>query len=641
MPKDAPASAAKKITVDELSRKVADLSVPEEELARYFLVDEEASTPTRPKLRLNPETVKVPPPSDAEGRARTAELLNAANLVCRLRREARYRQIIASGTYRGPLIAAEGDSWFQYPFILKDVIDWLNGTYAIYCRSEAGDTLDNMVRRREYLDALETTGGRLLLLSGGGNDVVAGGHLADHLRDFDPSLTPAQYLRPSFGALLDAAIANIEQIVRTAGRAFPNVRVICHGYDYAIPNNGKWIGQPMASRGITDGRLQRAIAAEMIDRLNMRLFSLMRQSPRLHYVDCRTAVGHGRWHDELHPTDAAYADVAKRIGAEIKRLTMSRGAPKKRGVPEPATVSLQAHRRARLPTPPEAAVGRGRSLHIGLNAVDPAHYEGWDGPLSACEFDAADMAELSRAVGYEPTTLLTAAATRPAVIDAITAAAKAMAPGDIFVMTYSGHGGQVPDFNGDEALERGDDFTDETLCLFDGQLIDDELYALWSAFPADTRVLVISDCCHSGSNVKARRIADMLAAGVTPDTTPRAMPLAVSARVARRHRDFYRDVAAKVTTAFAGPVTREMAMPVSASVRLISACQDNQVALDGLANGLFTGRLLETWGQGAFQGDYGAFHRAIAERMPPSQTPNHYRTGQPSPAYDAQRPFDI
>lgn len=41
------------------------------------------------------------------------------------------------------------------------------------------------------------------------------------------------------------------------------------------------------------------------------------------------------------------------------------------------------------------SVVRGRkpkaiSLHLGLNLVDPAHYEGWDGPLSACELDAHD-----------------------------------------------------------------------------------------------------------------------------------------------------------------------------------------------------------------------------------------------------------
>ena len=186
------------------------------------------------------------PPRHLEGRARSAALLNSANFIARLRREARYQQIVASGQYRGPLIAAEGDSWFQYPIRLKDVIDWTFETYAIYCRSEAGDTLENMLRRAEYLDALDRTGGRILLLSGGGNDLVAGGNLAQHLRPFDPRLQPAQYLLPSFGGVLDAAIANIEQIVRSAGRAFPACRVICHGYDYAIPNGGNWLGRPMA-----------------------------------------------------------------------------------------------------------------------------------------------------------------------------------------------------------------------------------------------------------------------------------------------------------------------------------------------------------------------------------------------------------
>lgn len=29
---------------------------------------------------------------------------------------------------------------------------------------------------------------------------------------------------------------------------------------------------------------------------------------------------------------------------------------------------------------------KGLSLHLGLNRVDPAHYGGWDGALTACEF---------------------------------------------------------------------------------------------------------------------------------------------------------------------------------------------------------------------------------------------------------------
>lgn len=622
-----------KITVDELSQKLADLTVPEDELAKYFLVDEERSTPTRPAIKLNPETVKIPPASDPEGRERSAAILNGTNFIARLRRETRYNRIVGSGQYSGPLIAAEGDSWFQYPFILQDVIDHLFDTYAIYCRSEAGDTLENMVRKREYLDALERTGGRILLLSGGGNDLVAGGELALHLRDFDKTLTPAEHLRPSFNDVLDGAIAHIERIVRDVGRAFPNAAVINHGYDYAIPAGGKWIGQPMRSRGIKNAAFQKAIAAVMIDRLNARLRTLAAQSPRVTYVDCRGVVGDGRWHDELHPTNSGYADVTARFRTAIKQLSGRAAPAAPRSVALP---SIAARSRGARPTPPDAAVAKGYSLHLGLNFVDPAHYEGWDGELAACEFDARDMADLAGAVGYQAQTLLTKKAKRDAVTGAIKGISEKMKPGDIFLMTYSGHGGQVPDFNGDE-----EDHIDETLCLYDGQIIDDELYALWSGFPADCRVLVISDCCHSGTNVRARMVDEMLAMPAGPEARPRAMPRGVAARVARRNRSFYRDVAAAAAEAWDGAATREMALPVPASVRLISGCQDNQVALDGLSNGLFTGRLLTVWGDGGFRGDYASFHEAIRDIMPPTQSPNHFKVGLTSPAFDAQRPFDI
>ncbi len=112
------------------------------------------------------------------------------------------------------------------------------------------------------------------------------------------------------------------------------------------------------------------------------------------------------------------------------------------------------------------------SLHMGLNGVSGAAYGGWDGPLAACEFDAHDMAALAKSRGMKPTVLITKKATRNATLSGIRAAAKALQSGDFFFLTYSGHGGQVPDVNGDEA-----DKKDETWCLFDGQLIDDELYA--------------------------------------------------------------------------------------------------------------------------------------------------------------------
>ncbi len=66
--------------------------------------------------------------------------------------------------------------------------------------------------------------------------------------------------------------------------------------------------------------------------------------------------------------------------------------------------------------------------------------------------------------------------------------------GDIYFLTYSGHGGQVPDTNG----EGESDSSDETWLAYDRQIVDDELYELWAKFKPGVRIVVLSDSCHSG-----------------------------------------------------------------------------------------------------------------------------------------------
>ena len=101
-------------------------------------------------------------------------------------------------------------------------------------------------------------------------------------------------------------------------------------------------------------------------------------------------------------------------------------------------------------------MAKGIALTIGLNSIDPEHYGG-DGALFACEFDAQDMATIAEAAGFEVHTLLTKDATRDNVLDMFRSAASTLASGDIFMVSYTGHGGQVPDMNNDE-----DDYLDET-----------------------------------------------------------------------------------------------------------------------------------------------------------------------------------
>jgi hypothetical protein len=280
-------------------------------------------------------------------------------------------------------------------------------------------------------------------------------------------------------------------------------------------------------------------------------------------------------------------------------------------------------------------MARGKSLHIGLNKVDPAQYDGWDGALNACEFDANDMKAIADSRGFDSDILLTSEATSDAVIGAIERAAGELDSGDIFLVTYSGHGGQVPDKDdGDEP-----DRTDETWVAYDREIVDDELYALWAKFKPGVRILVLSDSCHSGTVTRRMEaeVPDPVATRQTAEAQSpryRAMPQDVMLATYREHADLY-DGIQKAT-----PDTSDA--DVSASVLLISGCQDDQLSLDGFSNGLFTENLLGVWDKGEWDGGgYAKFHEAIRSRMPAEQQPNYSRVGADDPDFEQQGPFTV
>jgi hypothetical protein len=331
-----------------------------------------------------------------------------------------------------------------------------------------------------------------------------------------------------------------------------------------------------------------------------------------------------------------------------------------------ATRAAKEARAAKGTATTKAGVPKALSLHVGLNLVDPKAYGGWDGPLGACEFDARDMAAVAKAAGVRaPAVLLTKKATRGAVLAALRAAARELTKGGYFLLTYSGHGGQVPDVTGEEA-----DKQDETWCLFDGQLIDDELHAELARFRAGVRIAVLSDSCHSGTVTRAPQPAP--AAGAPRS---RRMPAAVAMRTYREHRAFYDDLqravqrtagtvepedagarpatdpdAALAALAAAGGAHAEVAgsarlgaiaRTFRAACVLVSGCQDNQTSLDGEHNGAFTEQLLAVWNEGAFAGNHAQLHARVRARLPASQSPNLFTLG-PAPATAAllaERPF--
>jgi metacaspase-1 len=88
---------------------------------------------------------------------------------------------------------------------------------------------------------------------------------------------------------------------------------------------------------------------------------------------------------------------------------------------------------------------KGISLHVGLNRVDPIHYANWKGELAACESAARDMETIARSNGFVAQSLLTKAATSSALLGGIEKAVKELVEDNFFLLTYSGHGGQIND----------------------------------------------------------------------------------------------------------------------------------------------------------------------------------------------------
>lgn len=348
---------------------------------------------------------------------------------------------------------------------------------------------------------------------------------------------------------------------------------------------------------------------------------------------------------------------------------------------------------------------RGRSLHIGLNRVNDSAYPGFRIPvLRGCINDANDMRAIAQAHGFVPApNLHDGQATAEAVIDAISSAAQSLSSGDIFLLTYSGHGSQVPDLDAEET-----DHMDETWILYDRQLLDDELYALWGQFAPDVRILMFSDSCHSGTMSRAmveateRDVAerDLVRRGLSREVDPAAqftapggtppdevqLTLSLAAtvrpllaavaggrtgpelelatgqvitpvldRIGATHRalatetaliskllpveDAAIDFRRRSKLYRAAKAMTRRSVPPVASILLFSGCQDNQTSLDGVRNGLFTQNLKLALAENP--ANYPDLHRSISAKMPGSQTPNMSWVPFRNVAFEGQTPFAV
>jgi len=198
------------------------------------------------------------------------------------------------------------------------------------------------------------------------------------------------------------------------------------------------------------------------------------ESPRLLSVD--------EFHDQAH---AQHSELQSAPTQEWKQVT-STGGIRARGLTlGPAAAS---------PSP------NGGKVHMVLCAND---YKRTQNPLTSTK-DGNNMLDLvGMCNSVEVEKLYDDQCTIGNVRKKIREVAYRCGPDDCFVFYYSGHGTSLKDDDGDEA-----DGRDEALCFVDqdGQVTydtclrdDDFCKLITQNIRKDTRIIVISDCCHSGT----------------------------------------------------------------------------------------------------------------------------------------------
>jgi hypothetical protein len=274
-------------------------------------------------------------------------------------------------------------------------------------------------------------------------------------------------------------------------------------------------------------------------------------------------------------------------------------------------------------------MAKGISLHIGVNRLNPVCYPmatyqgwetavvigknkcvnvdgdykiGWNGRLGrssqCCEKDAEDLAAIASKQGFKAKVLLTKRATSARVERAIRNAAKKLTAGDIFLLSYAGHGSQVEDLTNDEA-----DNEDETWCLYDRMFLDDEQRMLYTEFAEGVRILVLCDSCHSGTATRSGKSDAARRRRMHERLRARAMPRETASCVYLGRKSEYDEI--------------QLGLPnpppkLKASRILLSACQDNETAMGDLVlGGCFTRALKKIWNKGAFESNYEQFAEEI------------------------------
>jgi len=224
-------------------------------------------------------------------------------------------------------VLAIGDSWFHYPGnnLITPLYEALERPI-IYVIGENGARADELCRGswlgnfRKMLVGYPAI--RLVCISAGGNDFAGIGDLDDKILAPDCSAAgdySACYRRGQPGGVFGAVEQAYRDLLDTVRNVRPDVTVLLHNYDYAIPDGRtllgmrSWLKLPMdndrvPATGAPAGGIRRELVRDLIDNFTLCLDDVRSSAvqPKVELVWSAGTLSDSEWANELHPKPGGF-----------------------------------------------------------------------------------------------------------------------------------------------------------------------------------------------------------------------------------------------------------------------------------------------------------------------------------------------
>ena len=218
-----------------------------------------------------------------------------------------------------PVILAEGDSWFLYPFLVKDTIDYLMEKFPVRSIAAAGDELSGYIKTGQLLREAADIRPEYVLISGGGNDII-GPEIVDILKkDVGEGKNPEEYLNSNYHTKRQTLKDQYEYFFTQLKNHSSIKHIFVHGYDFVRTDHEEkiikkgWVNKYMIQYGIKNLVDRERLLKYLVNNFNEDLFELTKMHENVTYVDMRNLVKKGEWYDEIHPNDIGFEKVGNKF----------------------------------------------------------------------------------------------------------------------------------------------------------------------------------------------------------------------------------------------------------------------------------------------------------------------------------------